>query len=118
MLSSTRDRLMSNIQAVTAEMISDTMAERGHGYASDREAWAELKEQLERTKSMHSGAEKLHKEMWDAIKAKNRDAFAAFMQELERSSRIMAEEWVLTSALAKIAITSEEKRIKQARPPK
>ena len=35
------------------------------------------------------------------------DAFAALSQEFERSSRILAEEWAQTSALAKIAVISE-----------
>lgn len=35
------------------------------------------------------------------------DVFAALSQEFERSSRILAEEWAQTSALAKIAVISE-----------
>lgn len=38
---------------------------------------------------------------------RNEDAFAALSQEFERSSRILAEEWAQTSALAKIAVISE-----------
>jgi len=51
--------------------------------------------------------EKVHKEMWSAVKDRNEDAFAALSQEFERSSRILAEEWAQTSALAKIAVISE-----------
>lgn len=72
---SSRVRLMANLQAAVAEAVSGTMEERGRGFASDREAWAELKECIERTK--------------------------------QRSSRILAEEWAQTSALAKIAVISE-----------
>ena len=71
------------------------------------EAWAELKECIERTKQMHTDIEKVHKEMWSAVKDRNEDAFAALSQEFERSSRILAEEWAQTSALAKIAVISE-----------
>jgi hypothetical protein len=46
--------------------------------------------------------------MWSAVKDRNEDAFAALSQEFERSSRILAEEWAQTSALAKIAVISEE----------
>ena len=91
-----------------AEAVSGTMEERGRGFASDREAWAELKECIERTKQMHTDIEKVHKEMWSAVKDRNEDAFAALSQEFERSSRILAEEWAQTSALAKIAVISEE----------
>lgn len=48
-----------------------------------------------------------NKEMWSAVKDRNEDAFAALSQEFERSSRILAEEWAQTSALAKIAVISE-----------
>ena len=40
---------MANLQAAVAEAVSGTMEERGRGFASDREAWAELKECIERT---------------------------------------------------------------------
>ena len=96
---SSRVRLMANLQAAVAEAVSGTMEERGRGFASDREAWAELKECIE--------IEKVHKEMWSAVKDRNEDAFAALSQEFERSSRILAEEWAQTSALAKIAVISE-----------
>lgn len=42
---------------------------------------------------MHTDIEKVHKEMWSAVKDRNEDAFAALSQEFERSSRILAEEW-------------------------
>lgn len=45
--------------------------------------------------------------MWSVVKDRNEDAFAALSQEFERSSRILAEEWAQTSALAKIAVISE-----------
>ena len=54
---SSRVRLMANLQAAVAEAVSGTMEERGRGFASDREAWAELKECIERTKQMHTDIE-------------------------------------------------------------
>ena len=39
---SSRVKLMGNLQAAVAEAVSGTMEERGRGFASDREAWAEL----------------------------------------------------------------------------
>ena len=58
---SSRVRLMANLQAAVAEAVSGTMEERGRGFASDREAWAELKECIERTKQMHTDIEKVHR---------------------------------------------------------
>lgn len=104
---SERVRLMGDLQAAVTEALTGTLRERGRGFASDREAWAELKECVERTKKMHSDIEKVHKEMWSAVTDHNGDAFAALSQESERSATRLAEEWAQTSALAKIAVLGE-----------
>lgn len=104
---SSRVRLMGNLQAAISEAVAGTMDERGRGFASDREAWAELKERVERTAQMSKDIEKVHKEMWSAVKDHNGDAFSALAQEFERSSARLAEEWAQTSALAKIAVISD-----------
>ena len=83
---SERVRLMGDLQAAVTEDLTGTLRERGRGFASDREAWAELKECVERTKKMHSDIEKVHKEMWSAVTDHNGDAFAALSQEFERSA--------------------------------
>ena len=105
---SSRVRLMGDMSAAITEAMTGTLAERRRGFASGREAWAELKECIERTKQMHSSLEKVHKEMWDAVKERNGDAFTAIAQELERSAARLAEEWAQTSALAKIAVLGED----------
>ena len=104
---SSRVRLMGDMSAAITEAMTGTLAERRRGFASDREAWAELKECIERTKQMHSSLEKAHKEMWDAVKERNGDAFTALAQEIERSAARLAEKWAQTSALAKIAVLGE-----------
>ena len=104
---SERVRLMGDLQAAVTEALTGTLRERGRGFASDREAWADLKECVERTKKMHSDIEKVHKEMWSAVTDHNGDAFAALSQEFERSATRLAEEWAQTSALAKIAVLGE-----------
>lgn len=104
---SERVRLMGDLQAAVTEALTGTLRERGRGFTSDREAWAELKECVERTKKMHSDIEKVHKEMWSAVTDHNGDAFAALSQEFERSATRLAEEWAQTSALAKIAVLGE-----------
>lgn len=97
-------KMMGNLQAAIAEMLTGVMEERGRGFASDREAWAELKERIEITKSMANSLEKLHKEMWDAVKDHNGDAFCALSQEFERASARMAAEWTTTAVMGKIAV--------------
>jgi hypothetical protein len=102
-VTSERVQLAGNMQAAVAEAVNGVLRERGRGYASDREAWAELKEQLERTKAMHTATEKIHKEMWDAVTAHDEGAFQVLVQEFERSAASLTEEWAQTCALAKIA---------------
>lgn len=97
-------RLAGNVQATVADTLVDIMDERGRGFASDQEAWACLKEQLEKAKSATSNMEKLHKEMWDAVRERNPDAFGALAMEFERSSRFLAMEWVTAAAMGKIAV--------------
>ena len=104
---SERVRLMGDLQAAVTEALTGTLRERGRGFASELKAWAELKECVERTKQMHSAIEKVHKEMWDAVKERNGDAFTALAQEFERSATRLAEEWAQTSAIAKIAVLGE-----------
>ena len=98
----------------TAEEIFTEFLDKFQKYAAEAEkifrstkSPADKARALERTKQMHTDIEKVHKEMWSAVKDRNEDAFAALSQEFERSSRILAEEWAQTSALAKIAVISE-----------
>ena len=104
---SSRVKLMGNMQAAITEAMEGTLRERRRGFASDREAWAELKECLERTKQSQKDIEKVHTEMWSAVKDRNGDAFTALSQEFERASARLAEDWAQTAALAKIAVFGE-----------
>ena len=101
---SARVQLAGNMQAALTEMLDGVMEERGRGFASDREAWAELKERLEVAVSAAKSVEKVHKEMWDAVKDKNGDAFCALAQEIERAAAMIAMEWGSVSVMAKIAV--------------
>lgn len=105
---SARIRMEGNLQAAIAEMMQGTMDERGRGFASDREAWAELKERIENAASAAKDIEKLHKEMWEAVKDNNGDAFCALAQEFERSAARLAAEWTTTAVMGKIAVELTE----------
>ena len=48
--------------------------------------------------------EKVHKEMWDAIKDQNEDAYGALANELTRAGAALAAEWMVVSVLGKIAV--------------
>lgn len=101
-------QLLGNLEHTSAELLENTMDERGRGFASDNESWAEIKVHLERAKKMAGDLEKLHKEMWDAIKDQNDDAYRALANELTRGGAMLAAEWMTASVLAKIAVELTE----------
>ena len=77
-------QLLGKLEHTAAELLETTMQERGRGFASDNESWAEIKAHLERAKKATGDLEKVHKEMWDAIKDQNEDAYGALANELTR----------------------------------
>ncbi len=48
---------------------------------------------------MHSDIEKVHKEMWSAVKDHNADAFCALAQEFSRSATLLATDWTVIRTL-------------------
>ena len=59
-------------QTVT-EAQAQSRAKMGRDYASFYEAWAVLRQRIEETKRDAKALEKLHSELWDAIKDGNED---------------------------------------------
>lgn len=105
---SANTRLTGQIHAAIDAAQDGILEERGRGFASDREAWAELKDKIETAATSAKSIEKLHKEMWDAVKDKNGDAFCALVSELQRAATLVAIEWAAASAMAKIAVEFTE----------
>ena len=87
---SAQQKLMGNMQATSAELLSGIMEERGRGFASDREAWAQLKENIENVESRMKAIKDVHKDMWSAVKDHNGDAFCALAGEFQRSAILLA----------------------------
>ena len=103
---SAQQKLMGNMQATSAELLSGIMEERGRGFASDREAWAQLKENIENVESRMKAIKDVHKDMWSAVKGHNGDAFCALAGEFQRSAILLAVE--LMDACGKRVCSSEE----------
>lgn len=51
-------QLLGNLEHTAAELLESTVQERGRGFASDNESWAEIKGHLERAKKMAGDVEK------------------------------------------------------------
>lgn len=83
-------------------------SQRGRGFASDKEAWAEMKAALERLDKLNTDVKKLHKEMWASIAEKNEDSVSAYTGEIERTAFALATEWLELAAVADMAAAGRE----------
>ena len=101
-------KLMGDMQAVHAELLTGTLEERGRGFASDREAWALLKENIENVETRIKTIKDLHKDMWSAVKDHDGDAFCALASEFQRSAMLLAMEWATAGVMANIAVLYTE----------
>lgn len=100
--------IAGGIEATRADALLGILKERGRGFASDSETWAELRLTLDTIKSEVGDIEKVHKEMWSAVKDRNGDAFSALCQEFERSAARLAGDWARASVMAKISLEDPE----------
>ena len=98
------ETLVSNIQATVGDCFANMLEERGRGFASFQESWAEIKRLLELTDDTKKYIDKLHKEMWTATKEKNADAYAALVNELQRQATVAAAKWAMIAAAASMDI--------------
>ena len=92
--------IAGGIEATRADALLGILKERGRGFASDSETWAELRLTLDTIKSEVGDIEKVHKEMWSA--------FSALCQEFERSAARLAGDWARASVMAKISLEDPE----------
>ena len=100
--------ITGGVEAMRADALLGILKERGRGFASNSETWAELRLALDVLKKQTGDIEKVHKEMWEAVKDRNLDAFSALCQEFERSAAALCGDWVRASVLAKIALEDPE----------
>lgn len=80
--------------------------ERGRGFSSDKEAWAELKELIERHDDAVKKVKKVHGELWNAIAERNEDSIPVLLAELTRSAEDVSREALGLLVSAKLAETS------------
>lgn len=66
-----------NVAMLVSQTVTEAQAQSrlkmGRDYASFYEAWAVLRQRIEETKRDAKALEKLHSELWDAIKDGNED---------------------------------------------
>lgn len=91
-------------QTVT-EAQSQSRIKMGRDYASFYEAWAVLRQRIEETKRDAKALEKLHSELWDAIKDGNEDE--ALDEALIEMGAINASAAALCAAFAGMAAEAQ-----------
>lgn len=72
--------------------------------ASDEEVWAEIRMQIELLQKRIKDIRDIHKDMWQAVKDGNEDAFTELLGKLNRSSVKLTAESAWLAAMAKIGI--------------
>lgn len=100
--------LLGNTNTAIDTAAQSYLEDRGRGFASDKEAWAELMATTGRAETEGKKTGKLLSELWDAAKDRNEDAFGALMQEMQRAARLTAQSWATVAAMAKIAVEHTE----------
>lgn len=91
------------IHSVKAEAVLNCLKKQGRGFASYREAWADLKLRHEQLKPGLKSLEDMLKEMWSAVKENNEDAAAAYSQNIESTAAQLACDLLYLAAAAKIS---------------
>ena len=78
----------------------------GRGYASGHEAWAKIKELCEQAKRDEKTVDKLHGEVWEAIKDRNDEEVGVELKAIANEATNLAMTYAIIAAEARRA--SEE----------
>lgn len=93
-------------QTVT-EAQSQSRIKMGRDYASFYEAWAVLRQRIEETKRDAKALEKLHSELWDAIKDGNEDEALIEMGAINASAAALCAAFAGMAAEAQRAVEEQ-----------
>lgn len=82
--------------------------QRGLGFASDKESWADLRKRVEECDDLLKNIKNVQKDMWKAIRENDPDAYGALAAELVRESMTMTTNWLGIAAASKVALEMTE----------
>lgn len=91
--------IRGGLQEVTKTVAQAVVQRTRRGFCSEGEQWAAILENLEQAEVSAKRAKTLHKELWDAIKAGEQDAYMVTMQEFERQAEMLAAQWAYINML-------------------
>lgn len=91
-----------------AEAVAAMTEQRGRGYASDKESWADLTKRVEECDDLLKNVKKVQKDMWKAIRENDPDSYGALAAEMVRESMTMTANWLGITAASKVALEMTE----------
>lgn len=98
----------SFFEGAPAEAVAAMTEQRGRGYASDKESWADLAKRVEECDDLLKNVKKVQKDMWKAIRENDPDSYGALAAELVRESMTMTANWLGITAASKVALEMTE----------
>lgn len=102
------ERLYADLQSVMAQRVEALVNQRGRGFASDKESWADLRKRVEECDDLMKSIKTVQKDMWKAIRDNDPDAYGALVAELIRESMTMTVNWLGITAASKVALEMTE----------
>ena len=102
------EKAYADLQAVVAEQVAALTEQRGRGFASDKESWADLRKRVEECDDLLKNIKNVQKDMWKAIRENDPDAYGALAAELVRESMTMTTNWLGIAAASKVALEMTE----------
>lgn len=102
------EKVYVDLQTAVAEAVSAMTEQRGRGYASDKESWADLAKRVEECDDLLKNVKKVQRDMWKAIRENDPDSYGALAAELVRESMTMTANWLGITASSKVALEMTE----------
>nr|DAF86403.1 MAG TPA: hypothetical protein [Myoviridae sp. ctpvf97] len=102
------EKAYADLQAAVAEQVAALTEQRGRGFASDKESWADLRKRVEECDDLLKNIKNVQKDMWKAIRENDPDTYGALAAELVRESMTMTTNWLGIAAASKVALEMTE----------
>ena len=102
------EKAYADLQTAVAEQVAALTEQRGRGFASDKESWADLRKRVEECDDLLKNIKNVQKDMWKAIRQNDPDAYGALAAELVRESMTMTTNWLGITAASKLALEMTE----------
>lgn len=102
------EKAYADLQAAVAEQVAALTEQRGRGFVSDKESWADLRKRVEECDDLLKNIKNVQKDMWKAIRENDSDTYGALAAELVRESMTMTTNWLGIAAASKVALEMTE----------